>query len=199
MQIGIIGAGMVGESLGKALIKAGYEVVFSSRDPHSDKMQALAAETGASVASVEQTIAENDIIAVALRWDAVAQVASLPSWHGKIVIDMTNRFVRNPERSAAEELARLTGARVVKAFNTIGAEHYQNPRFAGQPATMFIAGDDADAKAVVGQIASAIGFEVVDAGNLAATRHLENLAEFWVYLARSGHGRNIAFRLLGAS
>ena len=112
---------------------------------------------------------------------------------------MTNRFVRNAERSAAEDLATLTGARVVKAFNTIGAEHYQNPSFAGQPATMFIAGYDTDAKTVVRQLANAIGFEVVDAGNLAAARHLENLAEFWVHLARSGFGRNIAFKLLGTS
>ncbi len=80
---GVVGAGMVGESLGKALIKAGYGVVFSSRDPQSDKMQALVADTGATVGSIEHTIAANDVIAVALHWDAVAEVVQLSGWHGK--------------------------------------------------------------------------------------------------------------------
>jgi predicted dinucleotide-binding enzyme len=119
-------------------------------------------------------------------------------WRGKILIDPTNRFGPSASgKSAAEDLATLTGARVVKAFNTIGAEHYLDPKFAGDAATMLVAGDDAEAKRVVSELATQIGFDVVDAGPLAAAVHLENLAGVWVHLAfRTPLGRDIAFRLL---
>lgn len=203
MKVSIIGAGYVGSHLGKALVKAGHQVMFSSRTPHSDEMLALVAACGAGAyaGSTTDTLAFSDVVAVALRWDAVPDaVKSAGDWSGKIVIDMTNRFGPLPQGSAgsaAQDLARLTGARVVKAFNIIGAEHYQNPIFSGQSATMLIAGDEVSAKEVVGRLASDIGFEVVDIGGLEFSSLLENLAALWVHLAfRGGLGREIAFKLL---
>lgn len=199
MKVGILGAGAVGESLGKALIKAGHQVMFSSRDPHGDHARRVATETGASVGLPDEVLAFSHIVAIAMPPDAVNQLAKAYAgqWRDKIVIDMNNRFGPGASgTSFAQELAALTGGKVVKAFNTIGAEHYQNPVFAGQSATMFIAGDDAEAKRVVGQLAVDIGFEVIDAGSLDAAVHVENLARFWVHLVRLGQGREIAFKLL---
>jgi 8-hydroxy-5-deazaflavin:NADPH oxidoreductase len=198
MKVGIIGAGQVGTSLGKALTRVGHEVMFSSREPQSEKMQAVLKDVGAkaSAGTVAEALAYGEVIALALRWDAVADAAKVPGWSGKIVIDMTNRFGGSSPLSTAEDVAALTGARVVKALNTIGAEHYQNPRIGGQAATMFIAGDDAAAKQKAGQLISDIGFDVVDIGPLSAARHLDNLAAFWVYMSRSRLGRNVAFKLL---
>ena len=89
------------------------------------------------------------------------------------------------------------GAKVVKAFNTIGAQHMANPRFGGQSASMFICGDDAAAKKTVATLAEALGFEPVDAGPLTQARLLEPLAMLWISMAYAyGHGANIAFRLL---
>jgi 8-hydroxy-5-deazaflavin:NADPH oxidoreductase len=199
MRIGIVGAGVVGTSLGKALMTAGHAVMFSSRDPSSAKMQTLAAETGAAVGTVAETVAFGEVVAIAMSWDAIPDaVREGGDWSGKIIIDANNRFGPSASgKSAAEDLADLTGGRVVKAFNTIGAEHYTHPRLGGEAASMLVAGDDAEAKAVVVQLAAAMGFEPVDAGDLAAARHLENLAALWVHLAYgTPNGRNIAFRLL---
>lgn len=191
MKIAIMGAGTVGESLARALLKAGHEVMLSSRTPESEKMQSLKADLGAraSIGTVPQTLAYSDIIAIAMNWDVIPEmVLAAGDWTGKIVLDMT--------QGAAETMLQLTGGRVVKIFNTIGAEHYQNPDFAGQAATMFYCGDDAEAKRIAAQLASDIGFDAIDAGGLAANKHLVNLAQFWVYLMRSGQGREMAFKLL---
>ncbi len=196
MNIGIIGAGQVGVSMAKALMKAHHTIMLSSRTPESDKMQALRDELGAQVGTVAETVAFSPVLIMALGWGAIPDaVQEGGDWTGKILIDVSNRFGGTGE-SAAQELAHLTGAKVVKAFNTIGAEHYQNPVFDGQAASMLVAGDDADAKQVTLSLARELGFEPVDAGGLAAAIHLEHLAGVWVHLVRAGLGREFAFRVI---
>lgn len=124
---------------------------------------------------------------------------------GKIVIDATNPLkpdlsglALGHTTSAGEEVARwASGAKVVKAFNTIGAQHMANPRFGGQSASMFMCADDASAKETVAALAEALGFEPVDAGPLTQARLLEPLAMLWISMAYAyGHGLDIAFKLL---
>ncbi|MDZ4763544.1 MAG: NAD(P)-binding domain-containing protein [Chloroflexota bacterium] len=197
MKIGILGAGLVGTNLAKALINAGHEVMLSSREPDGERMQKTIAGLGANARAgmVEDTLNYSNVVAIALDWDAIYDVVKVGDWTDKIVIDMTNRF--GDHESPAHELATLTKAHIVKAFNTIGAENYPNPTFGGIPATMFIAGDNTQAKHTVAELVRAIGFDLVDAGDLQAAHHLENLAAFWAHLAfRAGHGRAIAFKLL---
>ena len=100
--------------------------------------------------------------------------------------------------SAGEEVAKWApGARVVKAFNTTGAPNMTNPKFGGARAAMFIAGDDAPAKATVKQLGEDVGFEMIDVGALAQARLLEPLAMLWIHLAfKQGLGRDFAFGLL---
>ncbi len=199
MKIGIIGAGHVGTSLGKALLKAGHEVMFSSREPDSPKAQQIRTETGAPVDSIQDVINFSNLIAIAMPPDAALQVAQeyKGHWADKTIIDMNNRFGASASgRSFAQDLAEAAGTDVVKAFNMIGAESYQNPIFGGQPASMLIAGDDPATKKQVLQIASDIGFDAVDAGNLEASALIEKLAQLWVHLMRSGAGRDMAFKLI---
>jgi predicted dinucleotide-binding enzyme len=202
MKIGIIGGGIVGSSMGRALRRVGHEVMFSSRDPQAEKMRALAQEMVAAVGTVAETVAYSDLLFMALSWDAIPNaVPAGGDWGGKILVDATNRFGPGlsmlPGESAAEELARLTGARVVKAFNTIGAEHYLAPRIGGEVASMLVAADDAEAKQVVWGLAEQLGFAPVDAGPLSASVYLESLAALWVHLAiRTPLGRGFAFRVI---
>jgi predicted dinucleotide-binding enzyme len=202
MKVGIVGGGAVGSSLGKALIKAGHEVMFSSRDPHGEHAQKVAAETGAVVGSVADTIDFSTAVVLAMPAEAAMSVAGefVAQLKDKVIIDLVNRrglAVPGGAGSFALDLAAKTGGRVVKAFNTIGAEHYQNPVFDGQRASMFIAGDDPQAKHAVADLAASIGFDVVDCGGLENSPLVENLASLWIYLAlRSGLGRNIAIKLL---
>jgi 8-hydroxy-5-deazaflavin:NADPH oxidoreductase len=86
----------------------------------------------------------------------------------------------------------------VKAFNTIGADNFGKPMFGSESASMFICGDHAESKAGVARLAVDLGFEVVDAGPLTASRMLEQLALLWIHLAfKQGLGpKNHAFELL---
>jgi len=202
MNIGIIGAGNVGGSLGRLLAAKGHQVMFGVRD--IQKVQSLLAEAGANAkaGTVGDAVAFGEAVILAVRPDSLHEIVSEGGdWTGKIVIDAMNRFTPPPADTAgsvAEDVARLIpGAKVVKAFNTIGAENYGQPQFGSQAATMLICGDDPDAKSVVAGLAEQFGFEVIDAGHLSAASMLEGLAKLWVHLAYQVMGnRHIAFKLL---
>lgn len=207
MKIAIIGTGNVGSALGKGWASQGHEVVFGTRQPEREKVQNLLAEVGEGVTavSIPTAIEQSDIIVIATPWNAASDVAhAVSDWQGKIVIDATNPIAPGLQlavghtTSAAEQLATfLPGASVVKAFNSTGAENMADPRYGGEPTTMFICGDDADAKATVTELAEALGFDVADVGNLEAARFIEPLAMVWINLAiKQGLGRNIAFKLV---
>jgi predicted dinucleotide-binding enzyme len=203
MRIAIVGAGNVGQALGKGWRKAGHEVSYALRAATPNKIDALSAD-GSRVVAMDRAAAAADVLVLAVPWPAVAEaVASLGRLDGKILVDATNALTAKPELalgfndSAGETVARLApAARVVKAFNTTGAENMANARaFAAKP-MMPVAGDDAAAKAAVRTLAEELGFEAVDAGPLAMSRHLEPLAMLWIKLAYAqGFGRDFAFAL----
>ena len=195
MKIAIIGAGNVGGALGAALAAVGHTVVFGVRDPGSSKTAAaLAAAPGAAATSPAKAVRGADVIVFALRWDAVpATVATLPSLAGRVVIDAMNRF--DPARSTTEDLAELRpGARLAKAFNTIGFENLTTARQRHVPAAMFVAGDDPEAKRVAMELASELGFVAEDAGGLANAKTLEGMVRVWLALAQF-HGRGVGFAI----
>jgi hypothetical protein len=200
MKIGIIGTGRVGASLGKAFAAKGHSVMFGSRDPHSGKTQAIIREVNKDTlaGTISEAIGFGEVITLATPWTALDEVIKAGGdWRGKIIIDATNRIGVHQPTSIAEEIAaKASGAKVVKAFNTIGAEHYGDPWFGDQVASMFICGDDVAAKSIVGGLVQELGFDLVDAGSLAQARYLEELAGLWVTMGRSSRDRNIAFRLL---
>ncbi|MGJ3238761.1 MAG: NADPH-dependent F420 reductase [Anaerolineae bacterium] len=190
MRLGIMGAGTVGESLARAVGKVGYEVMLSSREPESERMQALieSMHDKAQAGTVQETLAFGDVIALALPYEGALDVArTAGDWSGKVVLDMT--------QGDMVQLQEITGASVVKIFNTIGAEHYQDPVFKGQNAAMFYCGDDPQAKQIAARIAAQINFAAIDAGDASRAQHLINLARFWVTLSHD-FGRDFAFALL---
>lgn len=191
MRIAIIGTGNVGTALGRGWTAAGHQVVYGSRRPAEVDCNVGTADTIAGAAR------QSEVVVLATPFQAVTDaIAAAGDLSGKIVVDATN-----PMGSAlgAEAVAAAVGteAKVVKAFNTMGFETMAEPHVDGRAALGLVAGDDKEAKTTVLQLASDLGFEPVDAGNLDAARLLENLAELWVQLAmRQGHGRGMAFALL---
>lgn len=207
MKIGVIGAGNVGGALGKLWAAKGHAVVFGVRDPKSAKSRELEKASGIRVASVKDAAAASEVVALAIPWaGAEDTIRSAGDLTGKVVIDCINPLKPDLsglqvgcDNSAGEEVARWAqGARVVKAFNTIGAGNFGNPKFGSQSASMFICGDDAGAKKVVGGLAAEMGFDVVDTGPLTTSRWLEALAVLWIHLAvKEGLGpTGHAFQLL---
>ncbi len=195
MRIAIIGAGNVGGGLGKAFSAVGHEVVFGVRDPESTKtMMALAEIPEATAASPSEAVNGADVIVFALRPVALpSTVADLPPLGGRIVIDAMNRLDGDAGRSTIQDLAQLLpGARLAKAFNTIGFENYATAHDRTAQASMFVAGDDPDAKRVALGLAAQIGFSAEDAGGLANAKSLEEMVRVWLALAQV-HGRQVAF------
>jgi predicted dinucleotide-binding enzyme len=197
MRIAIIGAGNVGGGLGKAFAAVGHEVVFGVRDPEGTKvLAALADIPDATAESPADAVAGADIVVFALRptglGSAAAAVGPLP---GRIVIDAMNRFDGDPLRSTTMDLVDLLpGARIAKAFNTIGAENYATAASRRAKAAMFVAGDDAAAKRAAMDLAAEIGFVPEDAGGLANTKILEDMVRVWMALTKA-HDRSVGFAI----
>jgi len=206
MEIGILGSGRVGGTLGRRFAEQGHDLVFGVRSPRSAKVQALIGELGGKaravpVAEVSET---TDIVFLTTPWGATEQaIANAGDLSGKIVVDCTNPIgadglLVGMTTSAGELVAGWAqGASVVKAFNTTGSDNMANPQYRDLAVTMFICGDDADSKEVVESLAAQIGFEVVDTGPLKTARYLEPMAMLWVHLAyNEGFGLDFAFKLI---
>ncbi|WP_047396910.1 NADPH-dependent F420 reductase [Chitinibacter sp. ZOR0017] len=206
MSISILGAGNVGMALAKALTQRGETVIFGVPEP--EKYTAAVAALGplAQVQSNGAAIAASELIILAIPANAVAAVAqSVPDWQGKILVDATNPLAPGlagltigTHTSGAEELAKLAkGARVIKAFNTTGAENMADSHYPHGLPWMPVCGDDAEARQRVLALATQLGFDAVDCGDLQAARYLEPFAMTWIHLAlKLGQGRNFAFARL---
>jgi len=189
-RIGIIGNGNVGGALARGLERAGNEV----RAVGNDK------------AAIEDVSSWAELVLLAVPFGGLDDVVAVAGGQlaGKTVVDVTNAIgpdmslALGYSTSGAEELQKkLPGARVVKAFNTVFAQHMDSGQLDKEPLTAFVAGDDADAKATVLELAREIGFDAVDGGPLRNARLLEPLAYFNIQLGYVlGMGPQIGFRLL---
>ncbi len=196
MKIAVLGSGNVGTALGDGWSAKGHQVVYGSRSPEKESGK------DRKFGSIADAIAQSEVVALAVPWDAVESVLSSNDLSGKLVMDCTNPITPSFELAAGtttsggETVARLAkGARVVKAFNTTGFGNMRNPKFGAVNLTMFYAGDDAGAKAIANQLINDIGFDPVDAGALKIARYLEPLAMLWINLSTT-MGRDIAFQLI---
>jgi NADPH-dependent F420 reductase len=207
IKISVIGAGNVGGNLGARLSNAGYPVQFGVKDTAklSDLMARCAKD--ASATDVSTAAAAGDVVFLAVPGTVAVDVArSLANeLKGKIVVDCNNPLTwkEGPvwappaQGSLAAAIANAApGARVVKAFNTFGAEFHGDPKLPSGGATVFIASDDAEAKRTVTEIATRGGFTAVDAGPMRNAAVLENVAMLWIHLATvGGQGRDFAFTM----
>ena len=189
MNITVIGSGNMAGAFVKQLTRAGHQVNVLGRN--AAKAHALAAQYGAASG---RPAAGSDIVIIATPYEAAAAaLRQADLGRGQIVLDITNPLTPDymgltigQSGSAAEALAAaLPQARIVKAFNTLFAQVLaEGADFGGgRTVQIFVAGDDAQAKAAVGELAHSMGFEVVDAGALRNARYLEPLAGLNVYFA----------------
>ena len=191
ISIGIIGSGDVGKQLAAGLHKHGYSVTIGTRDPA--KLADFGASTGVAVATFAGACAGADAVILAVG-GAVAEglVRDLAGdLAGKIVLDATNPIAgppvggilplfTGPNESLMERLAAAAPqARFVKAFSCVGNHFMIDPAFAGGKPTMFICGDDADAKAFTQDLLAEVGWDAEDVGGNAGARAIEPLVMLW--------------------
>jgi predicted dinucleotide-binding enzyme len=189
-KIGIIGDGNVGSALARGFKRAGHDM----RSVGNDK------------AAIREIAGWAEVIVLAVPFGVLDDVVKTAGEQltGKTVVDVTNALDASMNlavgftTSGAEELQKkLPKARVVKAFNTVFAQHMETGRLGEQQLTAFVASDDATAKTRVLELARDIGFDGVDAGPLKGARQLEPLAYFNIQLGYVlGMGTQIGFKLL---
>ena len=170
-SVGIIGAGRLGQAMARTALRAGRRVVIAnSRGPESLASVVSAHGDGVSAGTVDEA-ASAGIVVVAVPWDRVPEAVQGLDWNGQVVIDATNDWGADDlqRRTSSELVADLVaGARLVKAANTLGADVLgSDPHEAGGQRVIFIAGDDADAKADVVALFQDAGFAAIDLGDLA--------------------------------
>jgi 8-hydroxy-5-deazaflavin:NADPH oxidoreductase len=189
LKIGILGAGNVGGTLGRLWTAKGHGVAFGKRG-----------------GSNREAASSAQVVVLTVPWPAAQEaILDCGDLSGKILVDCTNPLAPDLKgltvgltNSAAEQVAAWApGAKVVKAFNTIGAIDFGNADFGGVRADGFYCGDDAASKGVVAGLIGDAGMNPVDVGPLRNARLLEPLAMLWIDLAvNQKQGSNHAFKLL---
>jgi 8-hydroxy-5-deazaflavin:NADPH oxidoreductase len=184
-SISIIGTGNMATALAGRALAGGNAVEIVSRD--SAKANDLAAALGGATVGEADAAPAGDIVVVAVPYDSAAEVVRKygDALNGKVVIDITNPMAPGftglvtPEGSSgAQEIAKAVpaGAHVVKAFNTLFSNVLTAGPAQGRPMDVFIAGDDAQAKARVSTFVESMGLRPLDTGELPMARALENAA-----------------------
>ena len=199
MRIGILGSGAVGPALARGYTRHGHEVRIGTRKAEVD---------GLPTGTPEQVAAGADLVVLAVRGEAAVQVVSglTAELDGKVLVDATNPldtstmppglFVGTTDSLGEQVQRAVPGARVVKAYNIVGNALMVDPDVPGGPPTMFLAGDDPDAKATVTALLEQTGWEVADLGGISASRWLEAMCMVWVAYGFASGDWGHAFKLL---
>lgn len=190
MRIGIVGAGGIGQAVGRLLGAAGHELLVSWSS--SEERLQLAAERigfGARAVTPAQAVKGADAVVFSPRWEHIeAAIEAAGSWAGKVVIDTNNPY--NPARDGYVDLgeqtaaqyvsARLPGARYVKGFSTLTTDVLAGAagRTGLDKLVGFLSGDDADAKTIAAGLIRDAGLEPVDLGAIADSASIDPGGEY---------------------
>jgi predicted dinucleotide-binding enzyme len=181
--IGVIGSGNIGTTVGEAWRRAGHEVVFASRSPDPPRTVGIA-----------EAIAGADVVLLAMPGGAVpAFLAEHGSaLDGRVVIDATNDIGAERLHHAEAYRESAPGARLVRAFNTVGFEVLADPSFGGETADLFWCGPE-DVEPLIADV----GLRPVRVGDIDAIDVVDGAARLWLTLVfRQGLPRRLAFRQL---
>jgi 8-hydroxy-5-deazaflavin:NADPH oxidoreductase len=211
MKVGILGSGDVAKALADGLVKYGHQVVLGTGHP-AKLAEWLGQRRSMRTGSFAEAAAFGELLILAIKGPAARdalQAADPANLAGKCVIDATNpiadappvngvvKFFTTLDESLMEQLQReFSGARFVKAFNSVGSGLMVNPRFKGGKPTMFICGNDESAKSAVRGILDQFGWETADMGKAEAARAIEPLCMLWLIPGFLQDQWSHAFKLL---
>lgn len=212
MKIGILGSGIVGKTLAAGFLKYGHQVKVGSSDTDKLSDWLRTAGAGASVGSFSESAEFGEIIVLAVKGTAALNVLEKSGTNNlanKTIIDATNpiadappengvlQFFTDLNSSLMETLqTKFSSAHFVKAFSCVGSALMVNPDFDGIKPTMFIAGNNINAKAKVKEILDNFGWEVEDLGTAEAARAIEPLCILWCIPGFRENRWSHAFKLL---
>ncbi|MBK9283807.1 MAG: NAD(P)-binding domain-containing protein [Sphingobacteriaceae bacterium] len=211
-KVAVIGSGAVGKTLAKGFLKHGYDTTIASRS--EEKRKALAAEIGGNIktASFADAAKSADIIVLAVKGHAAKNAITeigIDNLKNKTVIDTGNpiadlapvngvlQYSSNLNKSLMEELQEICpDAHFVKGFSCVGSAFMVEPDFGGTKPSMFICGNNEQAKVEVKEILTKFGWEIEDMGMVEAARAIEPLAMLWCIPGMREGKWSHAFKLL---
>jgi len=211
-KVAVIGSGVVGEVLANGFLKHGYEVMRASREPAKLAQWKETAGPKAQLGTFAEAARFGEIVVLAVKGTAAKAAVELcgpGALAGKLVLDATNPiadappvngvlpFFTGPNDSLMEQLQRQAPeARFVKAFSCVGNAFFVDPDFGTERPTMFICGNDHDAKREARTAIERFGWEVEDMGGVEAARAIEPLCMLWCIPGLRENRWAHAFRLL---
>ncbi len=211
MKVGVIGSGIVGQTLSDGFLRYGHEVMRGSRDPGKLAAWRAGAGSKARTGTFADAAAFGEVVVLAVKGTAALEAvrACDAALAGKVVIDATNpiadappvngvlQLFTGPNESLMEALqAAAPAARFVKAFSCVGNALMVNPSLPGGKPTMFVCGDDEGARRQVTAILDQFGWETEDLGGAEAARAIEPLCMLWCIPGFRRNDWTHAFKLL---
>ncbi len=201
MKIAVLGYKTIGGTLGKKWVHAGHTVVFGVRRVDDEGVQALVKSLGnrATADTVANAIRLGEAVVFAIPGEAMEETiaAYAQALDGKIIIDAANRMRGGPMNSAAVFAAHAPSARVFRAFNSLGWENFENPRFGDLQADLFYCGPEGEARADVEKLIADVGLRPMCVGGIDQVQVVDSVTSLWFALAlRQGMGRHLAFKVL---
>lgn len=215
MKIGIIGSGVVGQMLAIGFSNEGHDVMMGTRNVEKDEVVKFTGDNPTiKPGTFEETAAFGELLVLATAGSAATdaiKLAGIENLKGKTVIDTTNPIAKTPpdngvlhfftnlDESLMEKIQKeIPEANVVKAFSCVGNVHMYKPDFPQGPPTMFICGNNDEAKKTVTEILSSFGWETEDMGKVEAARAIEPLCILWCIPGFIRNQWTHAFKLLKA-
>lgn len=187
-MIAIIGTGRMGQALGARLVELDKEVVFGSREPQGENTAEL--RDRFTLSSINEAVQSSNIVFVAVPYHAAGQLSSqFGDVSGKVIIDVTNALKMGTDglmefaspTSSGEELQNaMSGAKIVKAFNTVGAHIIRDPSLASGPVSVPILSDCDASKATVTSLCEEMELQPVDLGPMRHSRFVEGMAALYL-------------------
>ena len=213
MNVGILGSGIVAQTLGAGFLQHGHAVMLGTRGA-AKLADWQSKNPGAKIGSFADAAQFGELLVLAVKGDAAEGalgLAGAEALAGKVVIDTTNPIAGTPPAngvlsffttmndSLMERLQRAhPGVRFVKAFNSVGSAKMVNPRYAAGPPTMFICGNDDAAKQAAKTVLDQFGWETLDCGKAEAARAIEPLCILWCIPGSLHNEWSHAFKVLRA-
>jgi 8-hydroxy-5-deazaflavin:NADPH oxidoreductase len=204
MNFGVLGTGMVGEALGTKLVSLGHRVMMGSRSETNEKAAAWVNKNGpnATQGTFERTSIISDIILNCTKGEVsleVLKLAGKENLERKILIDVSNPLdfshgmpptltVCNTDSIGEQMQKNFPGTWVVKAFNTMSCAIMVNPNLLSDSHNLFLCGNDANSKEIVGDIIKTFGWqkdEIIDLGDITASRGMEMILPIWLRIMGS--------------
>ena len=200
MKIAVIGSGKLGGTLGGKWAEAGHDVVFGVREPERKRAERSAENPDIPFESPHEAIVGSQVVVFAVPASAMAGIVETHAddLKGKILVDGTNDFGSAGMSHVDKLLTSAPGAKVFRAFNSLGWENFADPTFGGERADLFYCGsEDTQASKVVEVLIQDVGLRPSRVGDLEQVSIVDSVLTLWFTLAVGrGLGRHMAFKVI---